>query len=185
MKNVTRLLLPVLVVSLSFAQTGAEKKKAAPKTAPAGNTHAMIYPDAIKWGPFPASLVEGAPPAEFANDSPAQCAILAGDPTKPGSNYIMRIKMSDCARVAPHWHPGDENITVLQGTLLLGVGQKFDKAALHELPAGSYALMPKRTAHFGSGKGETIVQVNGVGPFKVVWLNPAAAPPAKPAKSGN
>ncbi len=170
----------LLLVSVSLAQTA--KKTAPAKAALAGKSHVMILPDAIKWGPIPASLMEGAPPAEFAKEPPPQCAILAGEPSKLGSPYIIRIKTSDGARIAPHWHPGDENITVLQGTFLLATGEKFDTGALHALPAGSYALVPRRTAHFGSAKGDTIVQVNGLGPFKIIWLNPSAAPPAK---SGN
>ena len=171
------------VVSVSLAQM--TKKTAPAKTAPTGKTHLMILPDAIKWGPIPANVMEGAPPAEFAKEPPLQCAILAGDPTKPGSPYIIRIKTPDGARIAPHWHPGDENITVIQGTFLLATGKKFDQAGLHAMPVGSYALMPKRTAHFASSKGDSIVQVNGIGPFKIVWVNPAATPPAKSSKSGN
>ncbi len=171
------------VVSVSLAQTA--KKKALAKTAPAGKTHVMILPDAIQWGPIPASVMEGTPPAEFAKEPPPQYAALAGDPTKPGAPYIIRIKLADGARNAPHWHPGDENITVIQGTLLLATGEKFDPAALQAMPVGSYALMPKRTAHFASGKGDAIVQVNGIGPFKIVWVNPAAPPAAKSSKPGN
>jgi hypothetical protein len=36
--------------------------------------------------------------------------------------------------------------------------------------------------HFGQFKGETIVQVHGVGPFKVFYVNPADDPAAKTSK---
>lgn len=88
----------------------------------------------------------------------------------------MRIKTPDGFNVAPHWHPRDENITVLQGTGYLGVGEKFDENAAHELRVGSYAKMPRRIRHFAWMKGETIFQIHGLGPFKVIWVQPAKAP---------
>jgi hypothetical protein len=48
------------------------------------------------------------------------------------------------------------------------VGEKFDEAALHDLPAGSYGMMPKRMRHFALSPGETVVQVHGIGPFEVI-----------------
>ena len=59
---------------------------------------------------------------------------------------------------------------------MLGTGEKFDKAALQALPLGSYGFMPKEMRHFAQCKGETIVQVYGMGPFKVIYVNPADDP---------
>jgi quercetin dioxygenase-like cupin family protein len=70
-----------------------------------------------------------------------EMAVLAGDPSKPG-NYTIRLKLADGSHVAAHWHPEDENVTVLQGTFLAGMGDKYDPAALHEYPAGSYIFSP-------------------------------------------
>jgi quercetin dioxygenase-like cupin family protein len=84
--------------------------------------------------------------------------------------------MPEGYRVAPHWHPTDEKIVVLQGTFWMGLGDKFDAAAGHELPAGSYAVMPTGVRHYALAKGETVVQVSGMGPFRMNYINPADDP---------
>ncbi len=120
----------------------------------------LTTPDAIKWS----ALVPG-----------VQMAVLSGDPSKP-EPYTLRLKMSDGARVAPHWHPEDENVTVLQGTFLAGMGDKFDASAFHEFPVGSFVLMPKQMHHFASARGENILQLHGTGPFVINYVNPADDP---------
>ncbi|MDQ3175437.1 MAG: cupin domain-containing protein, partial [Acidobacteriota bacterium] len=97
-------------------------------------------------------------------------------PSKAGAPFAIRAKLPDGYRVPPHWHPTDERIVVLQGTLGMGIGEKFDPAAGHELPVGSYALMPKEMRHFVWAIGETVIQVAGTGPFEVNYVNPADDP---------
>jgi hypothetical protein len=129
--------------------------------------HVAVKPDAVKWGPAPPGLPAG-----------AQAAILVGDPTKNGP-YVMRAKMPDGYVVPPHWHPVDENVTVLQGALLIGEGEKFDEAKLEELPVGSFMRMPKTMRHFAKAKGETIIQLHGTEPFEITYVNPADDPRKK------
>ena len=62
----------------------------------------------------------------------------------------------------------------------MGMGEKFDPSAAHEMPAGSYMLMPKEARHFAWAKGETVIQIHGIGPFKTIWVNPADDPSKKP-----
>src|SRR5262245_51795332 len=76
--------------------------------------HLMVRPDTIKWGPAPPALPSG-----------AQFAVLIGDPTKMGP-YTIRAKMPDGYQVPAHWHPSDENVTVLKGTLMVGRGDRLD-----------------------------------------------------------
>ena len=142
---------------------------AAATSAPAG--HVMLAPAAIKWQPFP----PGGPKARF--------AVLSGDPEKSGP-FVMRIRQPAGARVPPHWHPSDENVTVIKGTIYLGMGEKFHKREAHEFSAGSYLLLPAKHPHFAwiSKAGEGIVQVHGMGPFQIVYVNPADDPRSKPGK---
>jgi hypothetical protein len=58
---------------------------------------------------------------------------------------------------------------VLQGTLYFGVGEKFDRSAMKEMKAGSYAFIPKGTTMFGYTPEAAIVQVHGIGPFHIHW----------------
>src|SRR5438046_1325323 len=96
-------------------------------------------------------------PPSTGMSSAVQLAVLGGDPFKPGSLFTLRLKVPSGAKVAPHWHPGDEYLVIVQGTLAIGMGEKFDQTALHDLPTGSYAMMPKEMRHFALTKGETII----------------------------
>ena len=73
-------------------------------------------------------------------------------------------------------------MTVLKGTFLVGMGETFDETKLMTMNVGNFISMPKEMRHFAASKGESIVQVHGVGPFKVNWVNPAdVIPPDAPA----
>src|SRR5262249_23324860 len=145
-----------LALAILLSPGVAQEKKADHAGGPAGEGHVVVTPDKVKWGPAPPALPPG-----------AQAAVLAGEPGREGSAYTIRVKMPDGYKVAPHWHPVDENVTVLQGTLLIGRGEKFDPGAAEKMPAGGYSRMPKGMRHFAQAQGETIIQVHGVGPFEI------------------
>ncbi|HMH57473.1 MAG TPA: cupin domain-containing protein [Gemmatimonadales bacterium] len=128
-------------------------------------THAVVVlPDQVTWGPAPPILPAG-----------AKAAVLEGDPKQPGP-FTMRVSFPDGYRIPPHFHPAHERVTVIQGTFRLGMGDKFDESALSSLPAGSYVSMQPGTHHFGQAQGATIIQVNGIGPWKLTYVNPADDP---------
>ena len=95
--------------------------------------------------------------------------VLYGNPEAVGEPFVMRIRELAGGVIPPHKHPVDEHITVLQGTLYFGVGEKFDRSAMKELKAGSYAFIPKGSTMFGYTPEAAIVQVHGVGPFHIHW----------------
>jgi hypothetical protein len=127
--------------------------------------HTVIVPTALKWMPAPSGLPSG-----------AQMAVLTGDPNKSGAAYVFRAKLPDGYKVPPHWHSIDENVTVLSGTLLIGKGDKLDASKAEALPAGSFMSMPKTMRHFAIAKGETVIQLHGIGPFDIHYVNPADDP---------
>ena len=94
-------------------------------------------------------------------------AVLSGDPTKAGSQYTVRLKLADGMTIAPHEHGDMENVTVISGTLAVGVGSSIAPASTIALTPGSYASIPAGTPHYAIAKGETVVQVNGVGPASI------------------
>lgn len=49
---------------------------------------------------------------------------------------------------APHSHPVDAHVIVVQGTLLLGYGPVLDPAVATAHPAGSYLFVPAGALHF-------------------------------------
>jgi quercetin dioxygenase-like cupin family protein len=105
-------------------------------------------------------------------------AVLLGDPAKPGP-FVVRLKMIDALIIPPHWHPEDENITVIDGVFLMGMGDKVDTSAMKEMSAGSFATMPKGMHHFVSCRGATTVQLHGMGPLVFKWVNPEDDPERK------
>jgi hypothetical protein len=129
--------------------------------------HEIIIPDEIKWVDGPLSLPKG-----------AKMAILEGDPTKDGP-FVMRVKMPDGFTIMPHTHPKDERVTVITGTLYLGMGEKLDEKIAKAMPAGSYGRTGAGMKHFGYMKGETILQLHGTGPWAVEYVNPDDDPRKK------
>ena len=121
-------------------------------------------PETIQWGAAPPSMLPG-----------AKMAILEGDPAKDGF-FTMRLKLPDGYRVMPHWHPNIERLTVIQGIVHLGTGDRFDDRATRALRAGTYSSMPPRMTHFAWMEGETILQLSSVGPWEIVYVNPADDP---------
>jgi len=158
-----RRLVPTLVVSAAviagLATAGAQ--------GPAGS-HVALTPAELKWGNPPPSLKPG-----------AQFAVVAGNPGEKGL-FTIRLRMPAGYRVAPHWHPTDEHVTVLSGVWAVGMGETFDEKAMKELPAGGYGAMPAEMRHFALAKTEVVVQVHGLGPFVVNYVNPADDPQHRP-----
>jgi quercetin dioxygenase-like cupin family protein len=160
----------VAAAALCLAQTS--KKKTMPaQTADTSATHVLLTPAQMQWGPAPPSLPPG-----------AQLAVLAGDPSKAGVPFTIRVKLPDGYKIPPHWHPEDENVVVIEGALMMSLGDKFDESSGHEMTAGSFALMPKGVRHFAWAKGETLIQVYGIGPFAINYVNQSDDPGKKALK---
>jgi hypothetical protein len=68
-------------------------------------------PDQVKFGPVPPALPAG-----------AQLAVLEGDPMGSSGSFTIRLKMPDGYRIAPHWHPKRENVTIVSEALKLAWG---------------------------------------------------------------
>lgn len=95
--------------------------------------------------------------------------ILYGDPERDGEPFVMRVHELPGSIVPPHSHPVDEHITVVSGSWFFALGQEFDRKALTEIKAGGYAFAPKGSWMFGYCPDGAIVQVHGVGPFRIHW----------------
>jgi len=118
----------------------------------------------IKWMDAPPFLEKG-----------AKLAVISGDPGLP-EPFTLRLQMPNGYKIAPHTHPTDEHVTVLSGTFRAAMGTKWDDKALTDFAPGSYANMATSMPHYAEAKGVTVVQVHGVGPFVVNYINPADQP---------
>jgi hypothetical protein len=85
-------------------------------------------------------------------------------------------------KIAPHWHPTTEHVTVLSGVFSMGTGDTYDANALHHLPAGGISIMNAETRHFAFTKDGAVIQVHGNGPFTLTYVN-AADDPRTPASN--
>ena len=130
------------------------------------DTHTMMKPGDLKWAPLPS--IPG-----------AMAAPIEGPASQAGP-FTMRLKLPAQSKIPPHFHPGIEHVTVMTGTFHLGHGEKFDESKLTALPAGSIAIMQPKSPHFAMVKEETIVQLHGMGPWSVVYVNPDDDPTKKP-----
>jgi quercetin dioxygenase-like cupin family protein len=137
------------------------------QAAPHGAGIEVFRSDKVLWKPGPPSLPKG-----------AAFAVLEGDPSKEGP-FVFRVKVPDGYRVPPHTHPKTERITVLAGTLYVGMGEKVDEGAYTAMAAGAYGHWPAGMKHFGKAKGETVLQFHGTGPWSIQYVNPADDPRKK------
>lgn len=125
-------------------------------------------PDQVKWGPAPPFIPAG-----------AQLAVLEGNPTAGSGDYTIRLKMPDGYKIPPHTHPLRENVTVVSGTLVVGMGDKWDDSKLMKFKAGSFAYLDPSMHHYAGASGETVVQIHGQSPVKFNYINPADDPSMK------
>jgi hypothetical protein len=125
-------------------------------------------PDTIQWGTAPPFIAPG-----------ADLAVLEGNPAATTGDYTVRLKMPDGYRIAPHWHPLRENVTVVSGTFKVGMGDAFDTDKMATFPAGSFAYLDPDMHHYAMASGEVIVQVHGRAPLQFNYINPADDPSKK------
>jgi len=150
------------VIAIPGATYGQEKSTA-------GGNHGILRSADLKWTP----IIKG-----------CDLASVNGDSSVEGAPFVLRLRCAAGSKIPAHWHPTDENVTVLQGTFQVGMGEKFDATKLETMSPGNFVSMPKEMRHFALSKNATIVQVNAIGPFKVNWVDPSEVipPDAKPEK---
>jgi mannose-6-phosphate isomerase-like protein (cupin superfamily) len=138
--------LMILALPLLFAESTAEAK-----TAP------------LKWDAAPAALPSG-----------AQMAVVSGDPGKKGM-FVVELKMPADYAVPPHWHPTNETVKVLSGKLHYGMTDKLMTSA-KTLTPGHSVTMTAKMHHWVHAPGPATVQVSGMGPFAITYVDPKDDP---------
>jgi hypothetical protein len=133
-----------------------------------GSHQTAFTPDQIQYGPPPPFVAPG-----------SQLAVIEGDPTASSGDFTIRLKMPNGYKIAPHWHPKRENVTVISGSFKVGMGDKFDEAKMGTFPAGSFAYLDPDMHHYAEASGETVVQVHGMSPLQFNYVNPADDPSKK------
>lgn len=127
--------------------------------------HTIYTSEQFKWQAGPPSLPQG-----------AQFTVVEGDPAAAGEYFALRLRLPDGYRIPPHWHPVYERVTVISGSFHLGHGDRFDAQSTQALGAGSYFSLPPKSRHFAYAKGETVVQLNSIGPWQIHYVDPKDDP---------
>jgi quercetin dioxygenase-like cupin family protein len=146
--------LSVFLISQAYAQESH------------AGAHTMLTPTDLQW-----KDAAGLPPG-------TKVAVIEG-PMNEAVPFTVRIKFPAGAKVPPHWHPGIEHVTVISGLFNAGLGDKLEESKATPLPVGSVAIMQPHTTHFGLFNEETILQVHGIGPWQINYINPADDPRKK------
>jgi len=161
------LLLSAASVSFAVACNDASGSAQSPNssgsaTAPSHEEH--VDGDQVVFQPGPASFPAG-----------SQIAVLQGNPAGNGE-FTVRLKWPAGYRLPPHFHPTDENVTVLSGTFLVGLGDEINVDKALKLGPRGFITAPALGHHFAVAKTDVLVQVHGLGPFAITYVNPADDP---------
>ena len=162
MKLPTFFLLSLLPCALAAAPP--QDPAAAPAATAPASTHAMIKASEVKWGDPPPALERG-----------AQSAVMAGNPGEAGGLFVIRLKTPAGYRIARHWHPSDEHVTVIEGDLTLEMGEG-DQMHSATLSPGDFVNLPAKMHHMASSKGGAVVQIQSTGPFEINYIDPKDDP---------
>ena len=108
-----------------------------------------ILPEQLQWsGP------EGA----------AQNVMVVGAADKAGL-YQQRVRMPAGAKIQPHTHPDERVSVVLEGTIHVGFGERFDESKVVAIPTGAVYVAPAGVPHYVWAKdGPALYQEGGMGP---------------------
>jgi hypothetical protein len=126
--------------------------------------HTVVPGDEVSWGPGPPTLPSG-----------VELAVLFGSPAEEG-RFVIRLKFPAGYDVPAHWHSKEEHVTVIAGAFGMGTGEALDRDAAPLLAAGSFVRIPARMPHFAWTDRETVVQINGMGPFDITYVSPKDDP---------
>ena len=158
------LVVPVLAIGQDTAPPASTTPPAASTAAPAASAHVAYSPATLKWGDAPPGL-----------PVVAKASVLQGDPSQPGT-FTVRLRFPANTKIMPHFHPTDENLTVISGTFMVGMGDAFDVKSMHTLPAGGFTVLPATMNHYAMAKTAAVVQIHGTGPFAITYVNPSDDP---------
>lgn len=151
------IIIPVIVAITTITATTTLAQ-------PHEGEHILLASEGMVWVNGPPSLPEG---AEF--------AVIEGDPSEEGP-FTMRLKMPEDYRISPHSHPAVEHVTVISGSFYMGLGDEFDETVAEKMVVGGFAVMDVGTQHFAYTDEESVIQLHGIGPWEITYVNSSEDP---------
>jgi quercetin dioxygenase-like cupin family protein len=134
--------------------------------------HVAMNENELKWTDGPPGLPRG-----------VRMAVLQGDPSKEGM-FTLRAMFPANTKVYPHWHPTTEYITVVEGNIYMGTGDKFNERNATLVRKGGFAVMPARMNHYVFNRERCTLQIHAKGPFAITYVNPADDPRGRQGTQG-
>jgi hypothetical protein len=159
-----KILLPLLMaLTLSDISAAVPQKKNKPKeqnqvVISDPSQPILMSSQEPEWTVAPSVLPEG-----------AMMSIIDGDPSQPAP-FTIRLKLPANYQIQAHWLPVDEHLTVVSGALNIGMGDKLDYKKGKTLDMGSFARLPARMNHYAWTTEETIIQLQGLGPWGINYV---------------
>ena len=102
--------------------------------APAAGTATFLHAKDLAFGPAPPSLPAG-----------ARVAVLLGDPSADGP-FVIRLMLPKGYRIPPHSHSRDEQVTVISGTMYLGMATCTSRAPPEAWPPAASTCCARASA---------------------------------------
>jgi quercetin dioxygenase-like cupin family protein len=100
-----------------------------------------------------------------------QMAPIVGNPDKPGEYYAYLLKAPAGGSAAPHFHGMTENVTVISGTGMFGLGDTVNLAKAMTAGPGTFVSVPPGVHHYAAAKTEWILEVSGIGPDTTTFVH--------------
>ncbi len=102
-------------------------------------------------------------------------AIVEGDPDL-AEPFTMRLNFPPKYRIEPHWTTREQRLTVLSGSISLGLGDRFDPKKLELYGEGSYLVLPARTRYFMTSQRGSVLELRSQGPWEVNYVQKTEDP---------
>lgn len=152
-----------IVVPAFAAMVGAFGVASAADLPYHGKGPIMVQPNELQWSDVKSMA------------APAQISVMEGELSKEAP-FTFRLKLPAGYRIEPHTHPAYERVTVISGTFHFAHGDTFDREQTTALPQGAFAVMPPGAPMYGYTEEDTVIQLHGVGPWGIEYVDPKDDP---------
>jgi hypothetical protein len=73
--------------------------------------------------------------------------------------------------IRPHHHPTSETLRLVEGTLHLGHGAKWDEQAMKAMAADQPLMIGAKEPHFLHAASRVVLEVQSTGPFAITYVD--------------
>jgi quercetin dioxygenase-like cupin family protein len=142
----SRVILTAMAFAIATAMAGA------------ATTPTVVMPSNAKWQPVP----------QFKG---WQMATVVGNPEKSGAYYAYLLKAPVGGQAAPHFHGMTENVVIISGTGMFGIGDTIDASKAMTVGPGTVISIPAGLHHYAVAKTELVLEISGIGPDTTTFIH--------------